>query len=167
MELLIPGLILVALMVYASTKIKKRAAAAFDPERIETDSYLLEKPDGFLHVIDDPDHELRSYSKEFGEEENSGHRRAIIELDLVSAGDLDTAMHDIDECAENSEIISRSDKECVIETDEAANETRLKGFYKIVANGKAVYKLRFAVIAEHVDEYSARIKETLDSFNLK
>ena len=32
MELLIPGLILVALMVYASTKIKKAAAAAFEPE---------------------------------------------------------------------------------------------------------------------------------------
>ena len=29
MELLIPGLILVALMVYASTTIKKRAAEAF------------------------------------------------------------------------------------------------------------------------------------------
>ena len=67
MELLIPGLILVALMVWASTRIKKNAAAAFDAEVIETESFSIRKPEGFLHVLnDDSGLAFRSYSKDFG-----------------------------------------------------------------------------------------------------
>jgi hypothetical protein len=35
MEILIPGLILVALMVYVSTRIKRAAARAFEPENVD------------------------------------------------------------------------------------------------------------------------------------
>ena len=81
MELLIPGLILVALMVYASTKIKRTAAAAFEPETIETDEFSIEKPDGFLNVLNrDPALELDMYSKEFGHEITSDKRQARVEL---------------------------------------------------------------------------------------
>src|SRR5260370_21728636 len=67
MELLIPGLILVALMVYASTRIKKTAAVAFEPETIETDDFIIQKPDGFLNKINrDEQFEFEAYSKEFG-----------------------------------------------------------------------------------------------------
>src|SRR5713226_4104201 len=67
MELLIPGLILVALMVYASTRIKKTAAVAFEPETIETDDFIIQKPDGFLNKINrDVQFEFEAYSKEFG-----------------------------------------------------------------------------------------------------
>ena len=51
MEILVPGLILVALMVWLSTRIKRNAAAAFDAERVETEDLIVEKPGGFLHVL--------------------------------------------------------------------------------------------------------------------
>src|SRR5687767_8261126 len=51
MELLIPGLILVALMVYASTRIKRTAAAAFDRETVDTEDFIIQKPEGFLHNL--------------------------------------------------------------------------------------------------------------------
>ena len=51
MEILIPGLILVALMVYVSTKIKKNAVDAFGEETITTDDFVLIKPEGFLHNL--------------------------------------------------------------------------------------------------------------------
>src|SRR6187399_163340 len=67
MELLIPGLILVALMVYASTRIKKIAAKAFEAETIETADFVIKKPEGFLNVINgDPRYAFEAYSKEFG-----------------------------------------------------------------------------------------------------
>ena len=69
--LIILGLILVALMVWASTKIKKTAADAFEPEFIETDAYSLQKPEGFLHVIGDETHEFMAYSKDFGKGDES------------------------------------------------------------------------------------------------
>src|SRR5215218_1576466 len=69
MELLIPGLILVALMVYASTRIKKTAAEAFEPETVESDEFIIQKPEGFLNVIGgDPAYAFEAYSKEYGGE---------------------------------------------------------------------------------------------------
>lgn len=69
MELLIPGLILVALMVYASTRIKRSAAAAFDEEAIETDEYVIQKPEGFLHNLNaGSEYLFEAYSKEFSKE---------------------------------------------------------------------------------------------------
>ena len=51
MEILIVGLILVGFMVYASTRIKRTAAEAFDAETVESDDFTIEKPAGFLHVL--------------------------------------------------------------------------------------------------------------------
>jgi len=67
MELLIPGLILVGLMIYASTRIKRSAAQAFLEETIETPDFTLKKPDGLLQVLNgDPELSFEAYSKEFG-----------------------------------------------------------------------------------------------------
>src|SRR5262249_24498312 len=85
MELLIPGLILVALMVYASTRIKRRAAQAFEQETIGTDEFTLVKPEGFLHLISgDPAYAFQAYSKEFGAEDASDRRRATIDLRILA-----------------------------------------------------------------------------------
>lgn len=167
MELLIPGLILVALMVYASTKIKKRAAAAFEPEAIETEHYLLNKPEGFLHVIGDPDHEFAAYSKEFGENENARIRQARIEIDTIRDQTVDDVCRTIEITSKDCNVTSPSDSVRIIETDEVANEIELRGFYKIIAAPSATYQLRFAVLPEHKDDYLGRIDEALESFTVK
>ena len=146
MELLIPGLILVALMVWASTKIKKTAADAFETESIETDSYTLQKPEGFLHVLGDTEHEFYAYSKEYGEGSNNKLRRATIEIDILKR-----------------EIPSESE----LETEETANETAFRAFYKIVGAQNAVYQLRFAVLSEHSEEFLGKVRDTLDSFSVR
>src|SRR6478735_1312021 len=67
MELLIPGLILVALMVWASTKIKRSAAKAFDAEHVEGDGFAIDKPAGFLNRhYDSSEYLFDAYSKEYG-----------------------------------------------------------------------------------------------------
>ena len=54
-------------MVWASTRIKKTAAAAFEAETVETDDFVIKKSDGFLNVINgDPKYAFEAYSKEIG-----------------------------------------------------------------------------------------------------
>src|SRR5215218_10285538 len=118
MELLIPGLLLVALMVWASTKIKKTAADAFEAEFIETENYSLQKPDGFLHVIGDEEHELRAYSKEFGKGDNTGIRQATIEIDVFRGSDLESVRNSVKEAASKSEVTHQTPNVCELNTEE-------------------------------------------------
>jgi len=167
MELLIPGLILVALMAWASTKIKKSAADAFEAETIETAGYTLRKPEGFLHVLSDPDHEFYAYSREYGAGTNSTIRRATIEIDIFRSESLADVRDAIKNSATDAEVIRDTSSECELETEETANETSVRCFYKVVGSQSAVYRLRFGAIAEHVDEYIDRINATLDSFSVR
>ena len=167
MELLIPGLILVALMAWASTKIKKSAADAFEAETIETDSYTLQKPEGFLHVLNDPGHEFYAYSKEYGAGPNSTVRRATIEIDIFRSESLADIRNAIKSSAADAEVVRDTSSECELETEETANETSIRCFYRVVGSQSAVYRLRFAALAEHVDEYVDRINATLDSFSVR
>lgn len=167
MELLIPGLILVALMVWASTKIKKTAADAFEAELIETERYTLQKPEGFLHVIGDEQHELSAYSREIGKNDYSATRQATIELDIYRDSDLSTVRDEVIRAGTRSNVTSETPTTVEIDSEESANEIALRVLYKIVSHGNDVYRLRFAVIPEHQDEYLRKIEETFDSFRLK
>jgi len=167
MELLIPGLILVALMAWASTRIKKRAADAFEAELIETESYSLRKPEGFLHVLGDPQHDFNAHTSEFSEEENSQVRRAAIEIDVVRDRSLSEVRDQIRKKAESSEIRNETEADIELVADETANQTAVSAFYKIVSGGSSIYRLRFAVVAAQKKEFLLRIEETLDSFKIK
>lgn len=167
MELLIPGLILVALMVWASTKIKKTAADAFEPEFIETDAYSFQKPEGFLHVIGDEEHEFFAYSKEFGKGDATGIRQATIEIDVLRGEDLSAVRDSITGSAESFDVTVDTPALAELNSKETANESAVNAFYKIVAAEDAVFRLRFAVLDEHADDYLGRINETFDSFTIK
>lgn len=153
-------------MVYASTKIKKRAAEAFEPETIETQRYTLQKPEGFLHVIDSPRHDVEAYSKEYSDDDSS--RRATIEVDILRDTDLKTVRESLRHASARFAVTEETENACRIETEETANEIGLKVFYKLGdARAGAIFRLRFAVVAKHEDEYLRRIDETLDSFTVK
>ena len=167
MELLIPGLILVAFMAWLSTRIKKQAADAFVAEPISTEDYSLVKPEGFLHVVGDKQHDFMAYSKEFGEDENAGVRRATVEIDLITSNDIGTELEKIRTAAENAVDREETGDAAVVETDERANEREFRAVYKLIPRGNSIQRLRFAALAEHFDEYSSRIDETLESFVTK
>lgn len=164
MELLIPGLILVALMVWASTKIKKTAADAFQPEFIETEAYSLQKPEGFLHVIGDEEHEFMAYSRDFGKNDNTGIRQATIEIDFFRDSNLVAIRDAVTTSATRAEVTSEAATTCELNTKESANEIAVTAFYKIVSAESGIYRLRFAVLPEYFDNYLDKIKETLDGF---
>ncbi|MEO8573240.1 MAG: hypothetical protein ABI481_04665 [Pyrinomonadaceae bacterium] len=167
MELLIPGLLLVALMVWASTKIKKHAAGAFEAEFIETENYSLQKPDGFLHVLGADEHEFFAYSKDFGKGDDSGIRQATIEIDVFPGSGLGSVRDTVKSAATRSEVTIETATVSELNTDESANETIVSASYKIVAAHEEVYRLRFAVLPEYVEDYRPRIREAFDSFMIK
>lgn len=164
MEILIVGLIVVALMAYASTKIKKRAAEAYDAEMVVTDRYSLLKPEGFLHVVGGTRHEFEAYSKEYGDADEAHLRKATIEVDVIRDTDLKGAVQRLRNTTTQFTVSEETETIYQIETEELANETPLKGFYKLVATLNGVYQLRFIVLPKHVDEYLRKIDETVDSF---
>ena len=91
--ILIPGLILVALMVYASTRIKKSAAAAFNAETVESDDFIIQKPQGFLNKLNrDEQFAFEAYSKEFGVGEAADFRQGSINLTIRYQGTVDEAV---------------------------------------------------------------------------
>lgn len=172
MELLIPGLILVALMVWASTKIKNKAAAAFEPETIETDEFVIRKPDGFLHVVnDDSDLAFRAYSKEYGKNELNGDRQATIELTIHRDSDLNNVSSSIvadkGRLADIHSYLDEGEKAMQFVLDAAGGEPRRVRHYKLVTRGKRVFELCFSVLYHYRDEFTVAIDETFTNFQAK
>lgn len=172
MELLIPGLILVAIMVWASTRIKRSAAKAFEPEAIETDEFEIKKPEGLLHVLnDDTGLAFRGYSKTFGKVGKKDVRQITVE---VSISDKQTLKQRRDEIAGLSEsLISEipyldgGEKAITIEARSVIDGGEYDVFYKIVSRGKRLFEMRASVLAGHRDENLDRIEELIAGFSVK
>ncbi len=64
-------------MVYASTKIKKTAAMAYDEEQFENDQFTILKPEGFIIPVEFERNGLfEAYTKDFGVDEGGDIRKA-------------------------------------------------------------------------------------------
>lgn len=169
MELLIPGLILVALMIYASTRIKRTAAKAFEAETIETDEFVIQKPDGFLHNLNaKPGHIFEAYSKDFGKE-HPEVRIGEVSLRKFSGQTLDAVVED--ELAlggtigdDFTEVLGeRSHRILAIRRNDNGIETETS--YKLAAAHDSVYRLEVkALQANAGDEW---VETFIDSFRVK
>lgn len=171
MELLIPGLILVALMVYASTRIKKTAAQAFEAESIETDVFEIEKPDGFLSVINgDPELEFEAYSREFGSDGAENVRQARAEIRVFEKSSLDAAASKVKAAAkvvsDVSEIIGER-KYRLIETESSEKGIRILEFYKFAASGPNICQLKVIALEETNADIARKIEIIVASFGVK
>jgi len=172
MELLIPGLILVGLMVYVSTRIKRSAAAAYEPEEIETDEFSIAKPEGFLHPLNnDNGLPFEAYTKEFGEDDAKKMRHAWAELEVHEASDPGGIIEEIRRSAENvsnEETIKEGDRHVyLIDAERLENGVPVTTLYKITADGSKVYEMRISLLDEQKDAYLRKIEEMRDSFRLK
>ncbi|HLA94943.1 MAG TPA: hypothetical protein VK612_04425 [Pyrinomonadaceae bacterium] len=172
MELLIPGLALVAFMIWASTRIKRNAAAAFEPETIDNDGFVIQKPEGFLHVLnDDSGLAFRSYSKEVGTIGKKDVRQATAEVQIFDRENLRTRKTAI--AGESESVISETpyvdggEKAIVIETIRIEKGAEFTVSYKLVTRGKRLFELRVSVLSENKDEFSGKIESILDGFRVK
>ncbi|MEO6654597.1 MAG: hypothetical protein ABIO36_00790 [Pyrinomonadaceae bacterium] len=172
MELLIPGLILVALMVYASTRIKKTAALAFEAETIETDEFIIQKPDGFLTVLNgDPQYAFESYSKEYGTTGAENFRKGIANLRIYDGSSFNEAAANIvgpdDEIiGEGSEVIGEH-RYRVFEIKRIVGGVEFRCLSKLAERSARVYEFQITAITETTEEFMRSIEAMLNSFEIK
>lgn len=168
MELLIPGLILVALMAYVSTRIKKSAARAFEAEQIAGDGFSLEKPDGFLVRAGGDDGLLfDAYSKEFGTGGAENVRAAtatvtasIERLDKAAKAEAGRLTE-----AQIGERFELGEAHGVIVTGErVADGHEFQVLAKILQPGSRTLALRIEVLKEKGGELAERVEKMLISF---
>jgi hypothetical protein len=172
MELLIPGLILVALMVYASTRIKKAAAKAYESEIVETDEFVLHKPEGFLNVVSgDPKYAVEIYSKEYGTDGAESARKATATLRIDAGRSVKHILNDrrrsgAATVSDHNEVIDGV-RYRVIAAEWNENGIAFTGLRKLAEHRGKVFDLEAKSLAETTGEAAAGIETLIDSFRVK
>ena len=170
MEILIVGVILVALMAWASTRIKRNAAAAFEAETIETGEFTLKKPDGWLSVVDPREpYIFEGYTKDLGSKPNENIRlgTAAIEVSNAAIDDVVTETIAGAEITDDiREVINERHYRIVELTRTEDDIDRIEWLKFAEANG-SVYTFRIKALAEATVEFRRDVGSMLDSFELK
>ncbi len=172
MEILIFGVILVALMVYVSTKIKKSAAQAFEPELIETEDFKITKPKGFINPInEDSPVAFEAYTKELGENDAKNFRQAQANLRIITDSNFEAVCGNAKASADK--ILSGSAFEnprvYLLKSERIEKDITIVSLWKIVENiqKRKIYELQISVLEAYREDYAARINEMISSFIVK
>ena len=176
MEIFIIGGILVALMVYVSTKIKKSAAAAYEPETVDTESFFIKKPEGFLYPLrDESKFAFEAYTNTYGEGAARSIWKAQAQIKILTDKKIKAVVAEVKKNAD--EILSEKllkdapagQKISLIESARIEEEHKRREFWKIIEDlkSKKVYELRISVLNSYVEEYADKIKTMLESFAVK
>ena len=173
MEIFIAGLILVALMVFVSTRIKKTAANAFDREKIETEKYAFFKPEGYIiPVKKDSECALEVYSKEKGTGEAGKINQSQAFLRIYENANFADICRNAD--AKTSKIISGEkvrDEDLdyyLMRGETIENGIGSETFYKIIGTPSGeVYELQVSILNDYVETYSSKASAMLQSFAIK
>lgn len=170
--ILIPGLLLVGLMVWASTRIKRTAAEAFEAETIETDDFVIQKPEGFLNKINrDDQFAFEAYSKEFGVDEAADFRQGSINLtirdrEMIADAVARIKADDVKITEDLTEVIG-SRRYQVIDATRVVSGIEFHVTYKVGEKSGKVYNLEAVRLGETSDEFSRKLDLMVASFELK
>lgn len=171
MELLIPGLILVALMVYASTKIKKNAAKAYDEEVIENERFRLTKPEGFINPVEPVgDAIFSAYTRDFGTEESAEMRLAAANIYFSPGKSIADRQPEI---AGEVEVVNTRSfhigqfPAMLLEGTHADNSVKFASFYKFIEDENDLYELRVEILEDEREKFVERVEKMMDSFELR
>lgn len=169
MELLIPGLILVALMVWASTKIKRSAAKAFDAEHVEGDGFAIDKPDGFLNRYNEHSELLfDAYSKDYGTESAKNVRAATAVVFATDEPLFEAAALEQSRLmnSDRSEKFELGGARCIIVTGELERDGHsFNVSEKLLECGGQTRVLKAEMLKETSAELVRKIEQMLVSFS--
>ncbi len=169
MEILIPGLLLVALMVYASTKIKKNAAAAYDKETVETDQFSITKPEGMIIPVESENGLLfEAFSKDFGVDEAGEIRQITAAVRRYVGADIDELSSSIiqqyGDVAE--EIAGKIGEYRMMQLRFLRYEknAEIRQTVKLVETNGAVTELQVSALTSYDEINMAKVETMLDTF---
>lgn len=145
---------------------------AFEPEVIETDEYVINKPEGFLHVINgDPKYAFEAYSKEYGGAGAEDIRQGTVKLYIRRGERADNALSEMlgttgKKLKGETEVVNGV-KYRITETKRTEKGRDLCIQYKSAdRNGKA-FIFETARLAETSPEFERKLEAMLNSFELK
>ena len=171
MEILIIGGLFVGFMVWASTRIKRNAAAAYEPESIDTEKFTLTKPDGFLHPIEDDGPPFRAFTKDFGTGDNGRTRQAEALLTITAGRELNTAVAEAvalaDTVLEREERRTGTMRETRLVIERSPDGVQIDSFYRFVDTGEELFEFRIDVLRDHRGDLEDRTNKMLDSLDIK
>jgi hypothetical protein len=168
MEILIPGLALVALMVYVSTRIKRSAAKAFNEEVFETKDFTIIKPEGFIIPNDVGGFAFAAYSKEFGPDETDTIRQASAELTIHNGVSLEEIRNTIVTAATNVDSEQHlAGRSMMLETKSVMRGFLLEAEHRLIEKGDKVFALAVTALPETKHEQERNISTLLTSFEVK
>ncbi len=172
MEILIFGVILVALMVFVSTKIKKSAAQAFEQETIETEDFRIIKPEGFINPInEDSAFAFEAYTKELGENDAKNFRQAQANLRIITDSDFEAVCENAKTSADKilSESAFENPRVYLFESERIEKDVGIISSWKIVENiqKRKIYELQISVLEAYREVYAAGTNEMINSFIVK
>ena len=168
MELLIPGLILVALMVWASTKIKKSAAAAYAEETFTADRFTIEKPEGFIIPVNEDSLSLftaRTKEYETVGRESIPQGTASVTMENNGFESVCQAIRDKVEKIVDEDVHLEGSRVCVINADETIDGVRYAGTYKILESDESVLVLHARVLPEQSEGLARKIDTLVRSLS--
>jgi hypothetical protein len=159
-------------MIYASTRIKRSAAAAFEAETVETEDFIIEKSEGFLNVIGgDPKLAFEAYSKDFGSDGADKFRLATANVVVASDTTLKAAADDIlnakVEVVDDRTETRNGNSYRVIEHLVNEEDVEFRVYSKMAERDNKVFVFTIKSIAETTSEFASDIEAMLDSFELK
>ena len=148
MEILIVGAVIVALMVYVSTRIKKESKRAYERETVNSQWFRITKPDEFLIPVgEDSPFIFEAQSRDFGSD------------DVRDQYQCRATVREKDGFAEAK----------TFEMQKEVNNTRFDVFHKIIYSSAANknFELEICVLPEFREKYQPAISEMLESFSAK
>lgn len=172
MEILVPGLLLVAFMVWASTRIKRRATEAFDEETIENDLFTIKKPAGYLHVLnDDSGKAFRGYSRESATVNRKDIKQATIEIEVHRDYSLDDLVKTIGQKSESvtdkNPYLDGGEKAMSLTAIRLDGEGEFQDNFKLVTRGKDVIAARTSILTDNLEDHSGKLEAMLDHLYIK
>lgn len=166
----------IALLLFISSKIRNAANQAYEPERIERETFSINKPEGYLNPVEYTERiPFEAYTRELGERSMGRLRKSLAKMTVSDGLKFDNLRKEIKKEAQEfvstifDENAPEGERICLIETKKTDNEITTVFLNKIVESRrqKKTYNLEISVLEDYRDEYEEKMGEMLNSFLLK
>lgn len=166
----------IAVLLFISSRIRRAASAAFEPETIETAEFKINKPAGFLHPLNNgSEFPFEAYSRELGEKGAGRLRKSMVKMSAADGLNYKKICQKARENADNvyaetiPDNVPNNQKICLIEGEKIEDDIKRLVFHKIVEskNQNKTYDLEVTILEANEDEYIGRASEFINSFTVK
>ena len=165
----------IAVLLFISSRIRRVANRAFEPETIENAEFKISKPAGFLHPLNNgSEFPFEAYSREFGEK-GGRLRKSLVKMNVYDGLNFKNACRTARKSADNvysettPDNVPKGQKICLIEGEKMEDEVNRLVFHKIVEskNQNKTYDLEVTILEANEDEYIGKASEFINSFTVK